>query len=87
MTSGTLISRVVPAAALGGRRARHLLERNFLVYRRAWVVVFSGFFEPLFYLFSIGIGIGELVGDVTGPTAARSRMRSMLPRLCWPRRR
>jgi lipooligosaccharide transport system permease protein len=52
---------------LGGRRARHLLERNFLVYRRAWVVVFSGFFEPLFYLFSIGIGIGQLVGDVTGP--------------------
>jgi lipooligosaccharide transport system permease protein len=66
MTSRTLISRVVPVGVRGSRRARHLLERNVLVYRRAWVIVFSGFFEPLFYLFSIGIGIGELVGDVTG---------------------
>jgi len=53
---------------LGGRRAGHLLERNFLVYRRAWMVIFSGFFEPLFYLFSIGVGLGRLVGDVVGPT-------------------
>ena len=37
------------------------------MYRRIWIVIFSGFFEPIFYLFSIGIGIGELVGDVTGP--------------------
>jgi lipooligosaccharide transport system permease protein len=27
----------------------------------------SGFFEPVFYLFAVGVGIGELVGDVTGP--------------------
>jgi len=44
-----------------------MLERNFLVYRRLWLIVFSGFFEPIFYLFSIGIGLGELVGDVVGP--------------------
>jgi len=44
-----------------------MLERNFLVYRRIWLVVFSGFFEPIFYLFSIGVGLGELVGDVAGP--------------------
>ncbi len=68
MTNRTLAARVVPLSALGGRRARHLLERNFLVYRRAWMVVFSGFFEPLFYLFSIGVGLGQLVGDVVGPT-------------------
>jgi lipooligosaccharide transport system permease protein len=30
-------------------------------------VILSGFFEPLFYLLSIGVGIGKLVGDVTGP--------------------
>jgi lipooligosaccharide transport system permease protein len=51
---------------VGGGAVR-LLERNWLVYRRIWIVVLSGFFEPIFYLFSIGIGIGELVGDVTGP--------------------
>ena len=32
-----------------------------------WIVLASGFFEPLFYLLSIGIGIGALVGNVTGP--------------------
>ena len=42
-----------------------MLERSFLVYRRIWILIFSGFFEPVFYLFSIGIGIGKLVGDVT----------------------
>ena len=42
-------------------------ERNYLVYRRVWKVVVSGFFEPVFYLFSIGIGIGALVPEVTGP--------------------
>ncbi len=44
-----------------------MLERNFLVYRRIWLIVFSGFFEPIFYLFSIGVGLGALVGDVAGP--------------------
>jgi len=68
MTAGALVARIVPPSVMGGRRARHLLERNFLVYRHAWIVVFSGFFEPLFYLFSIGVGLGKLVGDVVGPT-------------------
>lgn len=58
--------RVVPPTwRLGG--ARHLLERNVLVYRHSWVLIFSGFFEPLFYLFAIGRGVGALVGDVQGP--------------------
>jgi len=37
------------------------------VYRHAWLVLVSGIFEPLFYLLSIGVGIGHLVGGVTGP--------------------
>jgi lipooligosaccharide transport system permease protein len=65
MTSGTLLTRITPPVAMGSRRARHVLERNLLVYRRAWVIVFSGFFEPVFYLFSVGVGIGMLVGDVS----------------------
>ena len=67
MTSGTLLARVVPVGMLGSRRARHLLERNVLVYRHAWMILFSGFFEPLFYLFSLGVGLGPLVGQVAGP--------------------
>ena len=65
--SDTLAARVVQPPLVTGGGAARLLERNFLVYRRIWIVILSGFFEPIFYLFSIGIGIGELVGDVTGP--------------------
>jgi lipooligosaccharide transport system permease protein len=66
--SNTLAARAMPPPLVTGGGAARLLERNFLVYRRIWIVVLSGFFEPLFYLFSIGVGIGELVGDVTGPS-------------------
>lgn len=38
-----------------------LLYRNFLVYRRGWWFFVTGFLEPLFYLFSIGIGVGRLI--------------------------
>jgi lipooligosaccharide transport system permease protein len=65
--SVTLTARIVPPPLLGGGGATKMLERNFLVYRRIWLIVFSGFFEPIFYLFSIGVGLGELVGDVVGP--------------------
>ena len=63
MTSGTLVARVVPPS-LGGRRAHRVVERNLMVYRRGWLIIASGFLEPVFYLFSIGIGLGQLVGDV-----------------------
>ena len=62
--SRTLTARSVPAPVLAGGGATRILERNLLVYRRIWPVIASGFFEPIFYLFSIGIGIGELVGDI-----------------------
>jgi lipooligosaccharide transport system permease protein len=35
-----------------------------LVYRHSFMVIFSGFFEPLFYLFSMGLGVGSLIGNV-----------------------
>ncbi|MCW2779748.1 MAG: type transporter [Marmoricola sp.] len=38
-----------------------LLQRNFIAYRRAWYIFVSGFLEPVFYLFSIGVGVGQLV--------------------------
>jgi lipooligosaccharide transport system permease protein len=52
---------------LGSRRARFLVERNVYVYRRTWLIILSGFFEPLFYLGSIGFGLGALIGTVAGP--------------------
>jgi lipooligosaccharide transport system permease protein len=35
-----------------------------MTYRRSWLVLVTGFFEPLFYLLSIRIGLSALVGDV-----------------------
>jgi lipooligosaccharide transport system permease protein len=49
------------------RRAHTLVERSWLVNRRAWMGIFSGFFESFFYLFAMGIGFGGLVDQVTGP--------------------
>ena len=51
----------VPAALT---RPTRMVERNLLVYRRTFMVIFSGFFEPLYYLFSMGFGVGALVGAV-----------------------
>ena len=48
-------------------RARLLLERNVMVYRRAWMTILSGFFEPLFYLFALGLGLGYFVGKIDAP--------------------
>jgi lipooligosaccharide transport system permease protein len=44
-----------------------LIERHARVYRHMWLVFASGVAEPLFYLLAVGVGIGGLVGTVTGP--------------------
>lgn len=62
----TLGLRIAPLM-FGSRRALRLIERNLYVYRHGWIVIVSGFFEPLFYLVGIGFGLGQLVGDVPGP--------------------
>lgn len=64
--TATLATRTTPMP-LAGSRAWLLVERNLMVYRRIWLLIVSGFFEPVFYLFSLGIGIGALVGSVAGP--------------------
>jgi lipooligosaccharide transport system permease protein len=63
MTNRTLTMRVVPP--LPPRwRGRYIVERNVIAMKEYWPVILSGFFEPVLYLFAIGIGIGQLVGDV-----------------------
>ena len=42
-----------------------LIYRNYLAYRRAWYIFVTGFLEPVFYLFSIGVGVGQLVTGFT----------------------
>jgi lipooligosaccharide transport system permease protein len=51
----------------GGPGSLRLIARHARVYKHAWIVFVSGVFEPLFYLLSVGLGLGVLVGHVTGP--------------------
>jgi lipooligosaccharide transport system permease protein len=69
VTSLALQPRVAPRlpGAFGTRRSAHLVERNMTAYRRMWLLVFTGAFEPVFYLLSLGVGLGKLIPDVTGP--------------------
>jgi len=59
-----ITTRLFPTRPLGRSRAHKVLERDVIVYRRNWGIIFSGFFEPIFYLLGIGFGLGTLVGDV-----------------------
>lgn len=53
------------------RRSVSVAERNVAALKSAyWIVLISGFFEPVLYLFSIGVGVGALVGDLTLPDGA-----------------
>ncbi|WP_205473532.1 ABC transporter permease [Nocardioides sp. SYSU D00038] len=52
----TTAAPLTPLRALGV-----LVARNVVVYRRAWKLFLTGFLEPVFYLLSIGVGVGALV--------------------------
>jgi lipooligosaccharide transport system permease protein len=68
-----LTLRVLPPAGKlarvrrGGAGSLRLIERHARVYRHMWLVFASGVFEPLFYLLSLGLGLGALIGKVPGP--------------------
>ncbi|MDE3044949.1 MAG: ABC transporter, partial [Acidobacteriota bacterium] len=57
-----MLTRAIPV--FGTRRSLRVFERNFAIYRSQWLMLVSGFFEPLFYLLSIGLGLNHLVGDL-----------------------
>ena len=51
--------------ALWAGNPQAVVQRGLIAARSSsWAVVLSGFFEPVFYLASMGIGLGALVGDV-----------------------
>ncbi|MDC7121873.1 ABC transporter permease [Cellulomonas fimi] len=73
MTTTTATTRPAPRRrARGGVRALYagnagaVVERGLRATRSGnWVIVLSGFFEPVFYLLAMGYGLGTFVGDVT----------------------
>jgi len=56
--------RLVSPLLVGRPRAPRILERKLMVYRHLWLTFVAGFFEPVFYLLSVRIGIGKLVGEI-----------------------
>lgn len=65
------LPRAVPIGpSFGSKRSVHLLERNMIAYRRAWMYVLTGTLEPVFYLMSLGVGLSRLVPHVVGPGGA-----------------
>ncbi|MFG3704020.1 ABC transporter permease [Micromonospora sp. NPDC047670] len=62
-----VLPRLVDVSA-ASRRSASVAERNVAALRSVyWLLLLSGFVEPLFYLLSIGVGVGALVGDLTLP--------------------
>ena len=54
--------------ALYSRNARAVISRGLMATRSTnWLVMVSGFFEPVLFLVSMGVGLGAIVGDVQGP--------------------
>jgi lipooligosaccharide transport system permease protein len=46
-------------------RARTIIERSYLAFRSStWIVVATGFLEPVLYLVSFGFGVGKLIGKI-----------------------
>ncbi|HZY09351.1 MAG TPA: ABC transporter, partial [Ilumatobacteraceae bacterium] len=61
----TAVLRIMPPMLRDVRRPQRMVERNVVAYRRQWIILLSGFFEPLFYLLSMRIGLGNLIGTVS----------------------
>jgi len=62
---GFPLLRILPPVVRIARRPHRMVERQLMCYRRTWPILVSGFFEPLFYLLSIRVGLSKLVGDVS----------------------
>lgn len=46
-------------------RSRVILERGFIAFRSStWMIVLSGFVEPVLYLLAFGYGLGGLIGNI-----------------------
>ena len=47
-------------------RSRAIMERAYIAFKSStWMIVISGFVEPVLFLLSFGYGLKDLVGDIT----------------------
>ncbi|MEC5190278.1 MULTISPECIES: ABC transporter permease [unclassified Arthrobacter] len=53
---------------LYSRNVRAVVARGLMATKSSnWMLMVSGFFEPVLYLISMGVGLGAVVGNVAGP--------------------
>ena len=81
MTSSTMLRLAWPLMP-SPRRARRMVQRSMVVYKHIWSVIFSGFFEPVFYLLGMGLGLGSMVPAVDGVSYAAFVMPGLLASSC-----
>jgi lipooligosaccharide transport system permease protein len=74
MSTGLPVQNATDAARtrtfgpLYSRNARAVISRGLLATKSTnWLVMLSGFFEPVLFLISMGVGLGAIVGPVQGP--------------------
>lgn len=69
MVTTWVLPRVLAGSRRGAERVASVTARDLVAVRHSayWLVVISGFIEPVLYLFSIGIGVGGLVPNFTLP--------------------
>jgi lipooligosaccharide transport system permease protein len=70
MIAAMLAARAGRAETISAGRVAAVVNRNVSALRAGpsyLLILVSGFFEPLLYLLSIGMGVGALVGDLTMP--------------------
>ena len=67
MIATLALPRLLAATEATAGRAVAVTGRNIAAARHAayWLVLVSGFVEPLLYLLSIGVGVGALIGGFT----------------------
>lgn len=62
------VTRPLLLPSLYAGNARSVMERGVLATAKTnWLIVVSGFFEPVFYLLAMGIGLGAYIGSVDLP--------------------
>lgn len=70
--TGLAATRMERRPLSGAAASWRLVDRNYRAYVRNWVFFVTGFLEPVLYLFSIGVGVGQLIDsfEFNGQTVA-----------------
>ncbi|MFI2565023.1 ABC transporter permease [Paenarthrobacter sp. NPDC018779] len=66
--SATDVARERKFGPLYSRNAKAVVARGLMAAKSStWLVLLSGFFEPVLFLLAMGVGMGSIVGTVQGP--------------------